>query len=201
MDKVIQGDCLEVLKTLESNSVDAVITDPPYNTGMTKKNTANSTWLNSFFDDSLSIEDYTKLAEGFAEETYRVTKQDSAMYVFINWKSYDVWFNAVKRFGWKVKNCIVWDKVVHGLNYQNYAYTHEFIIFCTKGNFKPKNKPGELWKDVWHIKRMMGKKRDDLKHETIKVEDVIKAPIEHSTILGGGNFRPVCWNWYYRCSC
>ena len=30
MNKVIQGDCLEVMKTLESNSVDAVVTDPPY---------------------------------------------------------------------------------------------------------------------------------------------------------------------------
>jgi DNA modification methylase len=28
--KIIQGDCLEVLKTLEDNSVDAVVTDPPY---------------------------------------------------------------------------------------------------------------------------------------------------------------------------
>ena len=27
--KLIKGDCLEVLKTLESDSVDSVITDPP----------------------------------------------------------------------------------------------------------------------------------------------------------------------------
>lgn len=30
--KLIQGDCLEVLKTLDAGSVDAVITDPPYGT-------------------------------------------------------------------------------------------------------------------------------------------------------------------------
>ena len=30
MDKLILGDCLEVLKTLSENSVDAVVTDPPY---------------------------------------------------------------------------------------------------------------------------------------------------------------------------
>ena len=28
--RVILGDCLEVLKTLEANSVDSVVTDPPY---------------------------------------------------------------------------------------------------------------------------------------------------------------------------
>jgi site-specific DNA-methyltransferase (adenine-specific) len=27
---IIHGDCLEVLKTLDDNSVDAVVTDPPY---------------------------------------------------------------------------------------------------------------------------------------------------------------------------
>lgn len=30
MNKIIQGDCLEELKKLEDNSVDAVVTDPPY---------------------------------------------------------------------------------------------------------------------------------------------------------------------------
>lgn len=29
-DKIILGDCVEVLKTLDANSVDAVVTDPPY---------------------------------------------------------------------------------------------------------------------------------------------------------------------------
>lgn len=31
-NKIIQGDCLEVLKTLDSESVDLVCTDPPYGT-------------------------------------------------------------------------------------------------------------------------------------------------------------------------
>ena len=34
--KIIHGDCLEELKRLEDNSVDAVITDPPYGLSNTK---------------------------------------------------------------------------------------------------------------------------------------------------------------------
>jgi len=30
MNKIIQGDCLEKLKELEDNSVDSIVTDPPY---------------------------------------------------------------------------------------------------------------------------------------------------------------------------
>ena len=32
MNKLIHGDCLEVMKTIESGSIDAIITDPPYGT-------------------------------------------------------------------------------------------------------------------------------------------------------------------------
>jgi site-specific DNA-methyltransferase (adenine-specific) len=32
MIDLIKGDCLEVMKTIESNSIDAIITDPPYGT-------------------------------------------------------------------------------------------------------------------------------------------------------------------------
>lgn len=31
MEKLYLGDCLEVLKTIPDNSIDLVLTDPPYN--------------------------------------------------------------------------------------------------------------------------------------------------------------------------
>ena len=30
MNKILQGDCIEELKKLEENSVDCIVTDPPY---------------------------------------------------------------------------------------------------------------------------------------------------------------------------
>lgn len=35
--KIIQGDCIEVLKALEDNSIDSVVTDPPYELGFMGK--------------------------------------------------------------------------------------------------------------------------------------------------------------------
>jgi len=37
LNKIHQGDCLELMKKLEDNSVDAIITDPPYNLGFMGK--------------------------------------------------------------------------------------------------------------------------------------------------------------------
>ena len=54
--KLIQGDCLEVMKTLPDNSVDLTVTSPPY-------------------DNLRTYNGYVFDFEGIAKELYRVTKE------------------------------------------------------------------------------------------------------------------------------
>ena len=54
-NKIIQGDCLEVMKTFENNSIDMVLTSPPY-------------------DNLRDYKGYTFNFEGIAKEIYRVLK-------------------------------------------------------------------------------------------------------------------------------
>ena len=37
LNSIIHGDCLEVLMTLEDNSIDSIVTDPPYELGFMGK--------------------------------------------------------------------------------------------------------------------------------------------------------------------
>ena len=46
------GNSLELLKEIPDKSIDAIITDPPYNTGMKQQ---NGGWLKNFFNDSKSL--------------------------------------------------------------------------------------------------------------------------------------------------
>jgi site-specific DNA-methyltransferase (adenine-specific) len=46
INQIIQGDCLEVLKTLPDKSVDLVLSDPPYSTGTTSTGNKGS-WLDN----------------------------------------------------------------------------------------------------------------------------------------------------------
>lgn len=71
-----EGDCLEIMPTLEENSIDAVITDPPFNAGK------------AFDNDSLSSLDFRAFCNRFVLELYRlkplnvlieVAKQDLIM--------------------------------------------------------------------------------------------------------------------------
>lgn len=185
LDKYIntiqKGDCLEFMRELPDKCIDLVLTDPPYNTGMTAK--SSSTRLKNFFDDNFTDEEYLNLVRGGVEQFFRVLKDDKAIYIFISWKKLGLWIDELTRAGFKVKNCIVWDKVVHGLNYMNYAYTHEFIIFATKGNFLPKHKEkgSPHWKDIWHIQRTIDNRVQEEHHETIKPLNVLYPILQHST--------------------
>src|SRR5687767_5843567 len=126
------GDCRRHLAELEAESIDLVVTDPPYNTGLK----AGSSCLHHFFDDAMVAGEYREFARVSAQ-LFRVLKNNRAAYLFMNWKSLGVWLDSLAAAGFRLKNCVVWDKVLHGLNYQNYAYTHEFLIFAVKGRFVP----------------------------------------------------------------
>lgn len=178
---------------LPDESVDMILTDPPYNTGMTAKTPeafslrrkGKTPWMGNFFNDSYTDEEYLSLVSRSCHAMYKVLKPNKGAYVFINWKKLGIWIECLENAGFKVKNCIVWDKVIHGLNYQNYAYTHEFLIFAVKGDFFPNNKQGgEFYKDVWNISRRIDNRTDGNHHETEKEIKVIRIPIKHASNEG-----------------
>jgi DNA modification methylase len=182
-NRILFGDCRERLHELPDDSVDLVLTDPPYNTGLT----AGSSRLRNFFADALPVDEYRDLAREVSRQLYRVVKPDHAAYVFINWKSLGIWLDSLTAAGFRLKNCVVWDKVVHGLNYQNYAHRHEFLIFAVKGRFFPNNRGtgDDCFTDVWRVRREMNQQSADVPHhETVKPYEVVRRPIEHASARG-----------------
>ena len=125
--KLLQGDCLELLKQIKDESIDMVLTDPPYGiafqSGYRKigyekiKGDQNLYWL----DD-------------FVEEIFRVSKNNTAHYMFCSFHHIDIFKQAIqKRF--KVKNIITWVKnnTSMGDLKGDFAPKTEFIIFFQKG--------------------------------------------------------------------
>jgi DNA modification methylase len=56
LNKIYQGDCLEVMKTFPDESIDLTVTSPPY-------------------DNLRDYKGYTFNFEGIAKELFRITKQ------------------------------------------------------------------------------------------------------------------------------
>lgn len=97
--QVIQGDCKAVLQTLPNESVDFVLTDPPYlvrykdRLGRSIANDDNSGSVLSAFTD-----------------LYRVLKPNTFCVSFYGWNSVAMFFEAWKRAGFAAVGHIVWHK-------------------------------------------------------------------------------------------
>lgn len=146
MIKLIQGDCLEVMATLEKESIDAVITDPPY--GAKRP----SAWR-------LAENRFSKIANNDAVYTQWISlaansmKHGAAFYMFACWQTMELWRQAITKAGIVVRSCIVWDKQIHGLADVRtcYAPQYELILYGSKGRLEF---PGRRPVDVISVKRV-----------------------------------------------
>ena len=82
-------DCIEVMTSIEENSVDLILTDPPYNLGnfMRDRDTNLKKMRDNFFGsagwDDLSFEEWEESMDSFFEESVRVLKHGGSMIVFM----------------------------------------------------------------------------------------------------------------------
>jgi site-specific DNA-methyltransferase (adenine-specific) len=72
VNQVIQGDCLEVMKTMPDNSVDLILSDPPYH--RVKKEVWDNQWKN---DDA-----FLEWIDQIAEQWARLLKPNGSLYCF-----------------------------------------------------------------------------------------------------------------------
>jgi DNA modification methylase len=128
---LMKGDCLELIKTLESDSIDSVITDPPY--GMNFQSNMRK-------DKSKRFE---KIANDerpfiwFLYDAFRVLKDGGALICFTDWKNQEVWRSAIHTAGFSIKSHIIWSKGGGGMGdlKSSFLPQHEICWFATKGKF------------------------------------------------------------------
>ena len=124
------GDCLEVLKTLDAGSVDAVVTDPPYFLPAQHYQTRKVQRRN--FSDLGILEHFFK--DLFAELALALAPTGT-FYLFCDGQSYPLfWYHA---FGMcKSARPVVWDKLT-SINGYYWRHQHELILFGEMPESKP----------------------------------------------------------------
>ena len=160
--KLIQGDCLEVMKALPDNSVDVVVTSPPYNiknsTGNGLKNGSGGKWpqaalLNGYngHSDDMPHAEYVAWQRKCLEAMMRVLSLDGAIFYNHKWRVQNGLLQDRSDIvaGFPVRQIIIW-KRAGGINF-NAGYflpTYEVIYLIAKPEFKlaPKaNAQGDVW--------------------------------------------------------
>ena len=117
--KIIHGDCLEELKRLEDNSVDAVITDPPYGLSNTKPVQVAEIlgrWINGDTNHvpekrgGFMGKDWDSFVPPPAvwEECMRVLKPGGHMAVFAGARTQDLMGLSIRLAGFEIRDTLGW---------------------------------------------------------------------------------------------
>lgn len=133
---VVNGDCIAEMEKLDDESVDCVITDPPYGINYVSNfRVIDSEVVKSVNNDDL--QSALKLWEKACEVLSRKMKPDSHIYIFTSWKVYPQFAEITARY-FRIKNCLIWEKNNWSMGdlEGNYAEQYEMAIFATKGNRK-----------------------------------------------------------------
>lgn len=200
--KLLQGDCLELMKKIPNESIDLIVTDPPYkmnhskggctNIGMKNKWQGNIKAGNTVmgFDTNIKFADWLP-------EIYRALKNGSHCYIFCNDKNIQELLNEATKYGFKESNILVWIKNNATPN-RYYMKNLEFILFLYKGSAKPINNMGS--KCAIESRNINGKEK---LHPTQKPIDLLELYISNSCLeneivldpfMGSGSTGVACVN-------
>ena len=131
---IICGDCLEVMRGMEPNSIDAIVTDPPYGLEFMGKEW-DKLWRNQTDADKAYVERTTRDGDGltsrrrnlpdlrstgtemqdwhyaWAVEALRVAKPGAHLLAFGGTRTFHRLDCAIEDAGWEIRDCLMW---VHG---------------------------------------------------------------------------------------
>ncbi len=138
------GDCREILPGLGAGSVDMLITDPPYGARRPSARRLAGEQFSEIIDNDCVRTDWMH---------YRCIKQGGAIYCFCTWDTLEQWKSGLSGAGFRVRSCIVWDKVIHGLADLKtcWAPQHELVLFGALGRHELQ---GGRPKDVLRVQRV-----------------------------------------------
>ena len=176
---LIFGDGFSLIKNIPDNSVDLIVTDPPYGINFTKGYKSGSTELIQG-DDGFTVMFFL---DDILREYKRILKPNSALYIFTRFDVMPYWWIKLKNY-FDAKNQIVWFKGGGGMGdlKGNFSYNYESIMFATNGKHQLRGKrDGSVWQ--------IGKCKQEF-HETQKPVELIQKIIEHSSDEGMTVFDP-----------
>ena len=158
MNRIICGDCLDALPTLPAESVDLIITSPPYNLDAAKTGYGRRQYHNhktaqyDMHDDAMRHADYVAWQRRCLDAMMRVLAPDGAIFLNLKWKiqnqllvdSHDI------VSGFPVRQIIIWHRS-GGVNFDDrwFIPNYEILYMIAKPGFRLRrkaNKTGCVWR-------------------------------------------------------
>ncbi|AUI89421.1 DNA-methyltransferase [Xanthomonas oryzae] len=146
-NQLLQGDALTILPTLEANSFDALITDPPYASGgltaaarakppSQKYVQGGGAQLHAdFVGDERDQRGHLAWMHLWLSECARLLKEGAPVLLFTDWRQLPLTTDALQAAGFTWRGVAVWDKT-EGVRPQlgRFRNQAEYIVWGSKGN-------------------------------------------------------------------
>lgn len=121
--RLICSDVLDGMRTLSDNSIDLIITDPPYNLG---KNYGNT-------NDNLDFEKYLEFSYKWLKESYRLLKPQGTIYVFMGMRYISYIYEILEKdLGMHFNSWITWYYTQGIGKTKGFSPRHDDILMFTK---------------------------------------------------------------------
>ena len=178
--KLINGNCLDTLKNIPNESIDLIVTDPPYPT-TSRGNAGNSGgMLQKDINKKGKVFTYNNInCKEYAPEFYRLLKDGSHCYVMTNHINLIDMLNTFTDVGFHFIKSLIWNKG-NKIMGQYYMSQYEYILFFRKGKGKKINNCGTS--DILSISNKKTKDKDGKNiHDTEKPIELMEVLVNNSS--------------------
>lgn len=208
INKIFNDDVLNGIDKIPDETIDLVVTDPPYCLG---KDYGNDS-------DKLEPEEYLLWSEKWINAVIPKLKKNGSFYIFLTWRYSPEIFSFLKK-KMVMMNEIIWDRKVPSMggSTRSFSSVHDTIGFFVKSkgyyfniddiripyDEETKKKRtrsifiGKKWlemgynpKDVWSVSRLHKLDSERQNHPTQKPLEIIERIIKASCPAGGVVFDP-----------
>lgn len=138
-----EGDALELLAALPANSVDGVITDPPYCSGgrtaserlapPSKKYLGGNKAYPEFVGDHRDQRGFLAWCSLWLAAAWRATRESGVLVTTIDWRMLPTLTDAVQAGGWIWRGIVPWYKPVCRPQRGRFRNSCEFAVWASKG--------------------------------------------------------------------
>jgi len=139
INRVVEGDCVEIMKLLPDGCADVIFADPPYNLQLQRElrrpNNSKVDAVDDTWDQFASFDEYDAFTRAWLGEGRRLLKEDGTLWVIGSYHNIFRVGTILQDLGFWILNDIVWRKTNPMPNFRGRRFTnaHETLIWANKG--------------------------------------------------------------------
>lgn len=207
---IVNEDSLKILELMQENSVDLILTDPPYNIGkfMHDRNTNMGKLRSNHFSatdwDNLDYGDWLNNMDIFLKNSAKVSKVGGSLIIFMSLMKVETIIELAEKHGFYYKTTGIWHKknpMPRNMNIHFVNSTEAWIYFTYKKRTGVFNNDGKMFHDFFETGLTPKSEKEFGGHPTQKPEELIshfvrlltkKGDVILDPFMGSGTTGKVC---------